>query len=515
LAIDKLLSAVKSEFVLGYLDDITIGGHASTVVAEVSIVQQTAQRLGLSLNHRKSEVIGSTPLSRQLFHTAALTCQEIDVVDASLLGTPLSEAGVDGTLLNKRAELTTLLTRLHYLQLHDSLYLLKNVFTIPKLMYLLRTAPCFKSIELINYDIALRDSLSILLNVKLEDDNWMQASLPVWAGGLGIRGAEALAPSAFLASVSGTTDLVTKLLPQRYLTRPCALTPLAQAKWQAVVGINVALPQPPASFKQRTWDSAIASAMADQSLSAVSDHASRARLLACRSRGAGDWLHALPLANIGLKLSDAAVSIAISLRIGCPAVHEHTCVCGATVQTNGHHGLSCLKSAGRQSRHTSVNDIIHRSLHSAGIQAIREPPCLSSQSNLHPDGVTLLPWRRGKPMIWDFTCPDTLAPSHINQTSARAGAAADTTETNKRAKYASFAEQYEVIPVAVETMGLWGEQAFQFVQALGVRIAITTGDPRSAGFLRQRIAIAIQRGNAAAVLTFVATEEERLNLFHW
>jgi len=50
-------------------------------------------------------------------------------------------------------------------------------------------------------------------------------------------------------------------------------------------------------------------------------------------------------------------------------------------------------------------------------------------------------------------------------------------------------------------MGSWGEQAFQFVQALGVRIATATaGDPRSAGFLHQRIAIAIQRGNAAVVL---------------
>jgi len=49
-------------------------------------------------------------------------------------------------------------------------------------------------------------------------------------------------------------------------------------------------------------------------------------------------------------------------------------------------------------------------------------------------------------------------------------------------------------------MGSWGEQAFQFIQALGVRIATASGDPRSAGFLCQQIAIAIQRGNAAAVL---------------
>jgi hypothetical protein len=48
-------------------------------------------------------------------------------------------------------------------------------------------------------------------------------------------------------------------------------------------------------------------------------------------------------------------------------------------------------------------------------------------------------------------------------------------------------------------MGVWGEGASELLTALGRRLAEVTGEPRSAFFLRQRIDIAVQRGNALAV----------------
>ena len=97
-------------------------------------------------------------------------------------------------------------------------------------------------------------------------------------------------------------------------------------------------------------------------------------------------------------------------------MYEHTCVCvcGVQVETNGHHGLSCIRTAGRQMRHTCVNDIIQRSLNSSGVLAIREPSGLEGRPNLRPDGVTLLSWFRGKTLMWDYTCPNTFAPSHFH-----------------------------------------------------------------------------------------------------
>ena len=55
-------------------------------------------------------------------------------------------------------------------------------------------------------------------------------------------------------------------------------------------------------------------------------------------------------------------------------------------------------------------------------------------------------------------------------------------------------------------MGVWGPGALELVTELGKRLAISSGDPRSPLLLRQRIAMAVQRGNAVSVLgTFPAS----------
>ena len=49
-------------------------------------------------------------------------------------------------------------------------------------------------------------------DVTLTDGQWLQASLPMRLGGLGVRSVSLLAPSAFLASAAGTTALQDMIL---------------------------------------------------------------------------------------------------------------------------------------------------------------------------------------------------------------------------------------------------------------------------------------------------------------
>jgi len=73
---------------------------------------------------------------------------------------------------------------------------------MPKSLYLLQTADCSDNPLLATLDNILRSGLSSILNVDLSDTQWLQASLPVRHGGLGIRNAQMLAPSAFLVSAA-------------------------------------------------------------------------------------------------------------------------------------------------------------------------------------------------------------------------------------------------------------------------------------------------------------------------
>jgi len=115
--------------------------------------------------------------------------------------------------------------------------------------------------------------------------------------------------------------------------------PDALDKWQSSVGGLPPIPSP-ASHKQRAWDTPVAEFIADELIASSTDMGTAPRLRAVRSKGAGNGLQALPLSNIGLKLDNMAVTIAVSLRLGAPLVQAHTCPCGAAVESDGHHGLS-------------------------------------------------------------------------------------------------------------------------------------------------------------------------------
>ena len=143
--------------------------------------------------------------------------------------------------------------------------------------------------------------------------------------------------------------------------------------------------------------------------------ADKARLLAVTAPGSSAWLEVMHLAAVSLKLDDASLRVAAGLRLGAPVVFSLDCCCGESVSSDGRHGRSCRKSAGRQSRHGQLNDIMFRAFQSIGVMTIREPIGLSRSNGKRPDGVTVVPWRRGRNLAWDVTCADTFAASHLKE----------------------------------------------------------------------------------------------------
>ena len=139
--------------------------------------------------------------------------------------------------------------RIGHLHPHDALTLLCHSLAIPKLLHILRTAPCFLSSVFTEYDSVLQDTLSAISNIKLSDVSWMQATLLVKSGGLGIRSAVNLASSAFLASAEGSADLVQHVVLESLRASPVPLLESAKDKWRE--GQAQPPPAPPASYRQK------------------------------------------------------------------------------------------------------------------------------------------------------------------------------------------------------------------------------------------------------------------------
>ena len=55
-------------------------------------------------------------------------------------------------------------------------------------------------------------------------------------------------------------------------------------------------------------------------------------------------------------------------------------------------------------------------------------------------------------------------------------------------------------PVTIETLGAVGPQSLALIKDIGRRIASETGEYRAGEYLLQRLSVAVQRGNFAAVL---------------
>ena len=285
---------------------------------------------------------------------------------AILLGSPIGTLeGIQDTICSKKT-LEVLGDRLRCLHAHDALCLLRHAFVIPKLLYVIHTSPCFLSPELQNFDSLVRSLLCAILNIRLYVSAWTQASLPIWCGGLGVRSATQLAPSAYLASAVGSVNLVRQIVPPRLQDAPCPEVSTALNSWRQ--GHTEPPPVAPTSCHQKAWDSPRVTAAAVALLEAAQDEATRARFLATVCSPPPS------ISALGLRMDDNVVRVAVGLCLGVTLCQPHQChQCGTEVDQLGLHGFSCRMSQGRHSRHAAVNELIRRALASAKVPPHLEP----------------------------------------------------------------------------------------------------------------------------------------------
>ena len=118
LCIYSMVSNLESELCIWYFDDESIGGTAD-------VVERDSERVRCEASFYISRVV-----------------TRCDGHFTILLGSPIMES-LSRAITNRMDNLKVMEGRLRYLSSQDALLLLHHAFAIPKLLYLLRSAPCF------------------------------------------------------------------------------------------------------------------------------------------------------------------------------------------------------------------------------------------------------------------------------------------------------------------------------------------------------------------------------------
>ena len=195
---------------------------------------------------------------------------------------------MDGILEKRCFELERMIGRLELLASQDALLILRTAFGSSRLLNVQRSSPCAEHPLLVKFDDLLRSGVSKVTNCAIDDIAWIQASLLINDGGLGIRSVVVLTPSAFLASAAAIYVLQSAILdedwpfPDQYVAH---ITQLWCSNYTA------APPNGDLVLKQRNWDRLAIERGKSVLASVVDTPSDSARLLAVSAPHAGEWLN--------------------------------------------------------------------------------------------------------------------------------------------------------------------------------------------------------------------------------
>ena len=169
-------------------------------------------------------------------------------------------------------------------------------------------------------------------------------------------------------------------------------------------------------MRQQTWDAIAIRSADEQLLASLVTPLQRARFLGALAPHSADWLGAMPISNSGLFLNDDEVRIAVGLRLNpvfatlMPLREGIRCPCSALFRMQ----KRLWQANATQLAQRNSGQVVAKYRDSGQ----KEPLGLCSNEagttqGKRPDGVTLIPWRRGRCVTWDVTVADTYSASYV------------------------------------------------------------------------------------------------------
>ena len=153
----------------------------------------------------------------------------------------------------------------------------------------MRTSECIGNPLLDEVDRCLRDVLTRILNVDMNDDQWLRTCLPVRNGRFGIRNATKLAPSAFLASAASMHSLQDAIRTQRFKALEDVSQIHSMVIWKYLTSVDILAPT--LQHVQKAPVLPIASKIQAEILGRSSNVNDKARSLAAAFPYYGEYTH--------------------------------------------------------------------------------------------------------------------------------------------------------------------------------------------------------------------------------
>ncbi|KAJ9435616.1 hypothetical protein DIPPA_02178, partial [Diplonema papillatum] len=470
-----------------YLDDGAAAGLWEHLIVWLAAFELEGGAVGMDLNRGKSEVVCLAG-ERVPDEFAAMTRCSLESWE--ILGAPCgSEAAVREAVAKvldraeKRARAIASLP-----DPHTALALLNSCAGFVCVVSLMRaTGPVA---DYGRVDAFMRRALARTLGAELGDTEWVQASLPLRLGGLGMH---SCADSAAVAGVAATLEGI-KGLP--LLTRAPGGGPLQITPTQdSVCAASLACPRlalypevltevrdslqagaAGAPRKQKEWSGKISAArQAGLLRDPLVGVRGQARIRSCAAKHASTWLYGAHNAPDDLWMSPAELTVAVRLRLGMQlAPQARECrLCGAAEADRfGDHSLTCLNAGLRTRAHTALRNEVGALAREALLCPVLEDRPFTKHP--HRNKRVDVAYTRGeKRRLIDVAITFPLQANAVKKAAETEGGAATKYEAVKRRTYdgpilAEAPEQQDLllVPMVVDTFGAWGESALPELRAL-------------------------------------------------
>ena len=178
--------------------------------------------------------------------------------------------------------------------------------------------------------------------------------------------------------------------------------------------------------------------------------------------------------------------------------------CPSPSETMGDHAVACGWGGERIHRHNMIRDCLFSTCTQVCLGPTREDRALIPGTEARPADIYLPGWMAGKDAALDITVINPLAQTYLQHSAATPGYALAQAFERKMTKHGEACTAAGIVfqPMALDTLGAWGDSTVQQVKRMGSALARQTGGEEGEiiKHLVQRVSVILMRTNANLIL---------------